>query len=820
VSLHVPAADPASASDAASKGDSLVGSLSPSSSTLSTLVQSGWRGEAATAAAAEGGTLGRLLTEFTDKVNRAAGVMRTFASTYGELRTTMQTLSTSHTDATTRRDSLDGEIERLETFVGPRTEAQEQRLHQLRTQRDEAQAEIDRCVREHGTAMTDFRTAQQQAAGQLDAVVPAGLSGSFSQQSAQIQALVFNQLPTVRYEEGKELAEQIRTSLREDGGPTQEQMDQLEAYADNPDFVRGLYEGLGPEGVAALSWVARNAYGSSDEETVREAEELRAALATTFTHASNQGLIDEAWLDNFDPKDAFDSGSCYYNDPVDHGFRADLLIPLVQDGALPTNVLSMIGDRAMADLQNGMDGGGPMVYDKWGAYESGNPDNPYERNLMRQFLGTLSQDPEASNSVLMGNFETMQAIGRGGLGVDELEENIGPALSTVLHEGTIGMADLDGDGVVDGDTNGDGRVDDRSQSKLFLGDALFARIVLDTADHPDDHYEDFYRNELGALVTNSRYFDDAMYSVTTMAQGGMPNSYDEWIDSDSRFYRDGLEIDKSAWAAIHEEVMADPATATKIIALTDRAMDQATNQLNSGVPPGGGGADPSLNYSSAIARNQMHQFMIGNLDGASERLQGELEQIAEDRDQAKENASGAVSQIFEWASNPAEMPQSIAGLAVDKIADVTIGGLIDASYADEERDTEAALNGLRETREELRADELNGAVETYRDSADALVVSPGRIQPVTVLDANGQPVTYNGDPQQYIDQYSGTEYSPGAGQPIQRDANFIDPATRQPYPVEQMNSYQLQAYEAWLADPAVQAQTRRSVEAIFGTQGG
>ncbi|MEN3360343.1 MAG: hypothetical protein V7637_4325, partial [Mycobacteriales bacterium] len=408
--LWKPAADPGAVGQAATLSDRLVGGLSSEGPKLSGLVPTGWSGEAAGKAAGEAGTLGKLISGFCDSTSKAAGVMRQFASDYTQLKATFDRLDADHTATQQRIAGLDREIAAYQG--GALSPAEHTRQQQLITQRDEARGHLTQLESQHRSTMTEFTSAQQKAAGGLNAVTPQGLTGSPAAQAAQVKAQVFKGLPSVQEEEGRRLGQQIKDDLAKKGTASQADIDALAANAGNPDFVKGMYDTLGPAGVAALSRQAKLAMDSPYDKDHPGGKQLYDALHTSFGVAAKQGLITDDWLNKFDPKNALPKGM-YHDDT--NGFRADLLIPLAAGQKLPTDVMKRIGDRAMADLKSGMDSGGPQTFDKWGAYvgdDSGK--GPYDKNLMREFLGDLSKDPEASNGTLMGNFDTMQRIGRGG----------------------------------------------------------------------------------------------------------------------------------------------------------------------------------------------------------------------------------------------------------------------------------------------------------------------------------------------------------------------------------------------------------------------
>jgi hypothetical protein len=793
--LWKPAADPGTVSQAGSLSGQLVSGLSGEGPKLATLVPTGWSGQAAGAAAGQAGKLGQLVKDFCDKTNQASTAMKAFAQDYANFKAKFDKLDADHTAAQQRVASLNRSIESYQgktLTVDDRSD-----LSRLTTQRDQAQGEIAQLEKQHDQTMTDFKASQQRAAGQLDAATPQGLTGTPSQQAAQVTAMVYKEMPSVQEEEGRRLGQKIKDDLAKTGRASQAEIDQLSANANNPDFVKGAYGALGPSGVAALSLQAKHDLQSPYDKDHPGGQKLFDALHTSFGVAAKQGLITDDWLNHFDPNPALPKELQRHDT---NGFRADLLIPLAAGQKLPTNLMQSIGDKAFGDLKNGMEGGAPQVLDKWGAYVGDDSKkDAYSKNLMREFLGDLSNDPEASNGTLMKNFDTLQKIGRGGL-PDEVNKQIGGNLDKTVDAGVLGIGDLDHDGHRD---TGPG-------SKGFLGDALMSRLVLDTADHKDAHYADFYRHELGSLVTNQRYFDDAMYSVTAIPPGGMPSTGADWINADSRPYRDGIELDSSAWAAMHQEVMADPGTASKLIDETRTAMANATAHGESLVPPGGHGADPTLGYTDSIARNQMHQFLIGNLDGAHDRLQSELNQITGNEATAK----GAVTKIIGWASDPNSIVKDLKGASIDKGTD----WLVHQAYAPAEQDVSKAMAGLDHTREQLQADKLNSSPNVYFDSANGLTQRPDQIEHVQVTQPDGHVVTYTGDPHQYIDKYSSTEY--GEYGPVKHDGNFLGSDGR-PLPVDQIEADpdKLRAYEEWLHDPAVQHQAQKAASQSLGLAG-
>jgi hypothetical protein len=89
---------------------------------------------------------------------------------------------------------------------------------------------------------------------------------------------------------------------------------------------------------------------------------------------------------------------------------------------------------------------------------------------------------------------------------------------------------------------------------------------------------------------------------------------------------------------------------------------------------------------------------------------------------------------------------------------------------------------------------------------------------VHVTQSDGTTHTYTGDPHQYIDKYSQTDY--GEYGPIKHDGNFLG-GDGKPLPLDQIEADpdKLHAYEDWLHDPAVQHQAKPAVEQSLGLAG-
>lgn len=789
--LWVPTDDSSAISNPSTQTTSLSGSITTASSSFDQVGPGtpGWEGLAATSAGARANAFKDRLATFTSTMTKGAATMKSWSTKYASYKETFTTLDNQYAEA---KETYDTATAKLNPADGSEPDLITRIVYG--GVQSAASATMDRIRSEHTTTKSQYDTDQSNAANAIRALIPPDApttaDGAMTFASQQVNVLFEH----ADADAGQVLGEQIAEELRENGAISEESLALLEDGVDNADFVTALYEEVGAEGIAAMSWQASLDLESSYDDEPERGQRLLDALRTSFTVAADEGLIDDEWLDNFNPVEALPDdlpgglNTQFPYDMDDDGeivplFTGSLLVPLMEtnsDGSskLPSDVLGKIGDHVMADLGAAMNNSSNGLLAGYNAYEDGNQDNPYKDNLFKTVFEQLAHDPMASNDALSGNFETLQIVGRGDF-VDDVIDPISQPIADMLVAGTVGLSDA----------NGDGRLDDTHNA--FLGDALAARVFLDTAQHTgnDDNYTDIYRQAVGDVVTSKRYFNDAMYSVTAIPRDGMLDTEGNWYDYDSRYYRDGIELDKDVWAAVHQEVMVDPDVAGELIHQTQIYMNEQSEAItNNSVIIGGDehGADAAI--TNSLARNEAHRFLMDNFNESYDDLKSELEDIAGD----EARANGAISKLIDYAADPTSLPQNL----LTDGAKFGAGLLIDQSNDAEQEAVQDSLDNLDSVRDQV---ELMGEKGTlFRTDAGNLLTGDRGITPVDgVTEGVG-----SGDPQYYIDLYTRTEFD--GSQPYTYDANFLG-SNGEPVPVDEMDDAQLQAYEAWLHDPAVQA---------------
>lgn len=569
--------------------------------------------------------------------------------------------------------------------------------------------------------------------------------------------------------------------------PSADELTALEESEQDPDFVKGLYGELGPGGVAALSLFAKqNLTPPSADDQTAYGKRLVGDLQTTFTVAGREGLIDQKFLDGSNPRDDLPVEE-KNAESLQKGFDGSLLIPLMATdkngrSTLPDQTQILIGNEVMKDVHGAIQSGAPQGWDHYNAY-AGSNDDPYETNQLSALFSQLGKDPVAANGVLLpeDSFQTLQSLGRGSPVPDEVLAKIGPSISSMVKAGTIGLADPDGNGKSD-------------TTNAFLGDSLMAKLVLNTADHPDQHYENFYRSTLGDITSSKHFFNDMIYSITAIPHSGMPATESQW-DQIPRSYRQGLSLDESAWAKFEGEIMQDPATAAKLTTLSSQRINGLQQQAgNTKIYAANGTEEPGYEDPiDARSAREIQLFTLQNLNTAHDGLQKNLESIESQKDGAK-NILGTIVGI-------AEDPASVTGVVKDATTDKVLGAITDYAYSGQEHDAQGKVDQVQSTIGQLQNEDPTGTEPYYETLANGYVSGGHKV--VVYTGPAGHRISHDGDPEKYIRKYTVTGVS-GSGIPYTESANFMG-GNHKPIPVAQMNPAQLQAYEAWLHDPAIQA---------------
>jgi hypothetical protein len=217
----------------------------------------------------------------------------------------------------------------------------------------------------------------------------------------------------------------------------------------------------------------------------------------------------------------------------------------------------------------------------------------------------------------------------------------------------------------------------------------------------------------------------------------------------------------------------------------------------------------------AFQQALLQAFLGKHLLAVQDDLEKDLEAKLEEQGKQTEIAKTAISKIIGWVADPASIEKdvlAIPGAAAGAILDSAIDSWAKNRADDLRKQYEDQLNLLENLqngdftsespwqRISVAADEL---AKKYREG-----VTPSAVY--TQADAGDSKVRYyNGDPANYITGQS--EYV-GGGQVITDDfreygasgevTGVLDPSA--------MNHLQRKAYDAWLHDPAIQAELART----------
>lgn len=784
MTLWVPKADAATIDGTASTGTNVASTLGSANQGFDSVQTSGWSGAANNAAVARAEALKGLLGKYTDRVSAGSTFLHDWAGQYGDYKQRLQSLDAEHTRAEQALTGIPGTAAKSGDAAA---DASAQK--KLDNQRTSASAEVTRIENAHATLLAEYKAAAKNSAANIDSLcdtlAPSSPAALATWTSQQIQSAV----SAAGTKAGQDAASKIKDDLKHSGKITPEELAILEQNKNDPDFVKGLYGSLGPQGIAAMSQVAKNGMDPRYQQDPATAKRLFAAMRSTFTVAGKQGLITQDFLDNFDP----DKDLPYQLQTDVGGFDGPLLVPLMQTDSngkslLPTGTQTLIGKEVFADLNYGMSRGGNIEDNLYrrGYISANGTDSPYAANMLKNLFGQLSKNPEASNQVLSDDtsFAVLQKLGRGS---DDVAKMWSPLfqdqLSAMVKAGTIGMADSNGDGKRNGGFDAQ------------EGNALMRRIVLDTAANPKDHYQDFYRKTLGQLATSKAFFSDMVYSVTAVPHDGLPSNEDGW-SNDARPYRNGISINQSAWAAFDTEIMQDPGTAAALTTMTSQEVNRLNQQAdNTGVYVNGSEDSGAENPLATMGGYQLNAFILKDLQGASGGLQKNLENIENDKAKAK----SILGTIVGIAEDPKSVVGVVGGMATDKALDY----VTNLAYQSSEDDAQKKIDAVQSTLDGLAGKVSGEQITSYQDAANGYFTTvDGHRLHNTVVEVGppGHQVRYDGSPDRYIKKFTKSLDEP----PYFEDANFIDPTSHEPMAISGMSSVQLQAYEAWLHDPAIQ----------------
>ncbi len=599
------------------------------------------------------------------------------------------------------------------------------------------------------------------------------------------------------------------------------------------DFVEVLMSTLGPGGAALLNWRVRRMFEDQFEPPNRErGQQLLNALTTVYgtasrvlidTPAGPRPLLDAAWLARFNPSEAaalseeFRMALRMSTMPEFlHGYRPDLLLPFPQaKGALSPEFSALVAQLALTDYEafsNGSDenlrwllyrGEDNLLGTSLRSYMEGDTSNPFRMDLLHVALDRASDYGSSANAVLLAHQKSVLGLMAG---QDPMFSSAGVhdwlsgSLGTLLTQATIGY----------------------QKDEPGLADAALHAVANYLASHQGQHLLPPVQSALGTVIIDPRMMNGALMSVTSPFgdnQAGLPGVHTNWADPSA-----GPFMPTSLWAALHQEAMLQPKTAAAVIAafgdFIDRQSDQAQHLGYLYNPTSGKFDIPNTGITSLqlfqaeSARHFLATNLQADLDGLQKALEAELAKIGAQKEQAKQ----ILGQFIDWARDP----KSIVPDVTKKLTEFAIDAAVDwrfPSTSDIEGKYQSQLSALKAS--------LDSAIvapsvwTSITDVTDQLIrdMETGR-GPATVVTPVGDgahpgALTTNGSPTAYIGHVNIFDSS-NPTRPITDDFLVRDD-DGQPTGVmalDQMNSYQRQAYLNWLHDPAVQNYLAERTQAL------
>lgn len=611
-----------------------------------------------------------------------------------------------------------------------------------------------------------------------------------------------------------------------------ELVDLMKKYGGDQAFVEGLTTSVGPSGMAYLGWRARRLfeYGDHDTEDKSQGQALVDILTTIYGTASHtrvptadgtgtKPLIDNEWLDHFNPDEyAPLQDNDYWNDPMlSHikgweisGYRPDLLLPFLNKaGTFSSDFATLISDRALDDyeaakakdashdamlrlnLYTGNDGTTPMGNANDYLVSSGNTDNPFRTELFHIALERAGEYASSSNALLLGHRDSMMGLMTGAepwlTGSGEYQHDwASGTLGTILKQATLG----------------------EQKGDIVSADGALWGVADWLKDHKGTHLVGAVQTALGDVVTDERFMNGALNSVTS------PFGPADGYRDDTTHPELGPYMSTDLWAALHQEAMNNPGTAAKVIQQFGDYIETTTDDGQHmayafNAETGKYEAQPQLSSLSYYQAEAARHFLGTNLMADKDAIQAQLEAALEKNKQDKAMAKDIVGTMVGWATDPSSIKDDV----IKKVTDFAVDQAVDwvmPTDAEVHQKYDGNIAALQTSLDNpIVTPSMWNDIEGTTDQAVRDIVSGTGPSPVKAplpgyTDVGTQNTTYTGDPRAYVGQDS--TYA-GNGQELTDDFLTYDSSGKPDgvIPVGEMNSYQQRAYLNWLHDPAMQS---------------
>lgn len=823
----------------------------------------GWTGQAATACLGEMKTISTAMTGAAPKFTAAHDAVSTFRTavetakndTLPKLNTQWSESVTAYNDSVAKANlgysSTSNDYRNMppEDRDGPLKTAQATRdkaITSAATSRDSTQKTINgdydamittlkaaakTCGDVLGAAVVITFTAEQWAMIRGGGPIPLGLK-------FQLRAAAFGPDTILHHADGIVVGNYVATKLNDQAGSDDpleavdpEALALMKQFGTDTAFVEGLMSGLGPAGMAFLSYKARRDYSSPYDDEKKEGSQLLGILGTVYAtgsgvyvtkpDGSTGPLMDSAWLDGFNPNKYSalkgDDKSLLFGDATwPNGYRPDLLLPFLTKPGISETFTSLVADRALTAYDNYRN---HKPGELWSLYQTidgynGPSGSPFESDLFHIALERAGDYPTVSNSMLLTHRDSLMTLMAGqdyqfNQGVNH--DWIGGPLGTILKQGTIGYQATDpnsADAALCGVAQW---LSDHNSEKDPTKPPQFPSLLTAV------------RGALGDVVTDPRMMNGAVNSVGgpfANQTGFQDDPAHSRVDPKHPFEMYGPYMGKDLWAALHTEAMGDPHTATKIIQQFGGYIDQMNtyyaDQGNTVDSNGKIHSQSGLGIIYGLQAQEARSFLGENLLGAQDTIKTELASELEANGKSADLAKTVLGKMASWVQDPKSIVTDLGKGAVDWTIDQAVDGWLHGADAKSHANYDPAIASLQDSLNSkvLKTDywtliqgQAGPLAASYdHDGHHGSVTTPTRDY---TLDGNTfATVTSDGNPSTYAhkppDGYSSI---PPQFRPENDDFQVYGETDKKVSGVmnpTDMNPAQRRAYLLWLEDPATQ----------------
>ncbi|NUS16991.1 MAG: hypothetical protein HOY69_37275 [Streptomyces sp.] len=572
--------------------------------------------------------------------------------------------------------------------------------------------------------------------------------------------------------DGKALADQFDKSLDDGDDPSEELFAALKAHADDPDFLKAFYDQLGPQRLMQLTndqaGTPYGRYGDHKDQAAAD-RDILAKTFGTYTKVAFEGQTAEqkqaSWNKWFD-KSQFPH----------QAFRADYMTSLLPGGSQDKDFLVALGDRVFDDKNSNRSGSQFM--------NGGGGKGPFDSDHYTQLFNAIAANPEASGEWMDHNYEGMQTIlyphGPWDLGQPPSRAQ---AFADLMKAGTINL----------------------KATNAPLAEKLTGRILMDNYRHMNGDSKDIHTYDpidvyYGELITAN--WDDMVYGITSptgnklwgadATAGGFTQKMSQW---DQKAFlagqdpnRPGLEVGAPLWQALLNESARNPTVAGQESALFDAYRTKITNEVGSAETDTTEHAQDYRMMQSGLmmkAYSQAFEYAKGSIEGDANKW---AESVNSARDAMIDFAADSATALATGGETAvADFGKGQATAFGDAAKGVMLGFVKDAVHVSPED-----APGLADKYKKINDAQLDTSWQyNYQHAANSQLTNGGFSSkvtaPVTIHPRNGQPITYTGDPKNYIKAPEDNFLNP--------DGTAMD--------IDKMSTRQRTAYNNWLMDPAI-----------------